>query len=64
MAYLTQYSSSVPLIKYNIDQSLMSIGQDIDMDICVPEDGIEENHAMIEAIKFSETPGSLRSGSA
>ena len=55
MAYLTQYSSSVPLIKYHIDQTLMTIGQDIDMDICVPEDGIAENHAMIEAVKSSET---------
>lgn len=55
MAYLTQYSSSVPLIKYHIDQVLMTIGQNIDMDICVPEDGIAENHAMLEAIKSAET---------
>lgn len=55
MAYLTQYSNSVPLIKYHIDQALMSIGQDIDMDICVPEDGVAENHAMIEAVKSAES---------
>lgn len=51
MAYLTQYSNSVPVIKYHIDQTLMTIGQDIDMDICVPEEGIAENHAAVEAIK-------------
>lgn len=55
MAYLTQYSSTVPVIKYHIDQVLMTIGQDIDMDICVPEDGIAEHHAMLEAIKSAET---------
>lgn len=55
MAYLTQYSSSVPVIKFNIDQTLMCIGQNIDMDICVPEDGLAENHAAVEAIKHSES---------
>jgi len=55
MAYLTQYSNSVPVIKYHIEQSLMTIGQDIDMDICVPEDGIAENHAAVEAIKHAES---------
>ena len=55
MAYLTQYSGSVPIIKFNIDQSLMTIGQDINMDICVPEDGISDNHAAIEAIKHEES---------
>ena len=55
MAYLTQYSGSVPIIKFNIDQHLMTIGQDINMDICVPEDGISDNHAAIEAIKHEES---------
>lgn len=55
MAYLTQYSGSVPVIKFNIDQSVMTIGQDLDMDICVPEDGISENHAKIEAAKRNES---------
>ena len=55
MAYLTQYSSSVPVIKFNIDQSVMTIGQNFDMDICVPEDGISENHATIEATKQAES---------
>ena len=55
MAYLTQYSSSVPVIKYHIEQTLMSIGQSFDMDICVPEDGIADNHAELEAIKNSES---------
>ena len=55
MAYLTQYSSSVPVIKFNIDQSLMTIGQDIEMDICVPEDGISESHATIEVIKEAQS---------
>ncbi len=55
MAYLTQYSNSVPVIKYHIEQTLMTIGQDIDMDICVPEDGIAENHAAIEAIKYADS---------
>ena len=54
MAYLTQYSSSVPVIKFLIDQSVMTIGQDFDMDICIPEDSIAENHAFVEAIKSSE----------
>ncbi|MDH5369979.1 MAG: FHA domain-containing protein [Gammaproteobacteria bacterium] len=51
MAYLTQFSSSVPVIKFHIDQSVMTIGQDFDMDICVPEDGIADNHATIEVVK-------------
>ena len=55
MAYLTQYSNSVPVIKYHIEQTLMTIGQDIDMDICVPEDGIAENHATVEAIKYADS---------
>lgn len=55
MAYLTQYSNSVPVIKYHIDQLEMTIGQNIEMDICVPEDGIAENHAAVEAIKNSES---------
>ena len=55
VAYLTQFSSSVPVIKYHIDQTYMSIGQDIDMDICVPEDGVANNHAAVEAIKSAET---------
>jgi len=55
VAFLTQYSNSVPVIKYHIEQTLMTIGQDIDMDICVPEDGIAENHAAVEAIKHAES---------
>ncbi len=55
MAFLTQYSNSVPVIKYHIEQTLMTIGQDINMDICVPEDGIAENHAAVEAIKYAES---------
>jgi len=55
MAYLTQYSNSVPVIKYHIDQTLMTIGQDIDMDICVPEEGIAEKHAAVVAIKSAES---------
>lgn len=55
MAFLTQYSNSVPVIKYHIEQTLMTIGQDIDMDICVPEDGIAEKHAAVEAIKHAES---------
>jgi len=51
VAYLTQFSSSVPVIKFHIDQSVMTIGQDFDMDICVPEDGIADNHATIEVVK-------------
>ena len=54
MAYLTQYSNSVPVIKYHIDQTLMTIGQDIEMDICVPEEGIAENHAAVEVIQSAE----------
>lgn len=48
MAYLTQFSGSVPVIKFPIDQTVMTIGQDIEMDICVPEDGIAANHALLE----------------
>lgn len=55
MAYLTQYSDNIPVIKYHIDQALMTIGQDLDMDICVPEEGIEENHAAVEVIKSAES---------
>lgn len=55
MAYLTQYSGSVPVIKFNIDQSFMTIGQNFDMDICVPEDGISDNHAAIEVVNNSES---------
>jgi len=55
VAYLTQYSNSVPVIKYLIDQVLMSIGQDIDMDICVPEEGVANNHAAVEAVKQAES---------
>ena len=55
MAYLTQYSGSAPVIKFNIDQTHMTIGQDFEMDICVPEDGVSDNHAAIEAIKHEES---------
>lgn len=55
MAYLTQFYNSVPLIKFVIDQNVMSIGQDLEMDICIPEDGIAENHASIEAIKQTDS---------
>ena len=55
MAYLTQYSSSVPVIKFNIDQFVMTIGQSLDMDICVPEDGVAESHATVEAIKEAQS---------
>lgn len=57
MAYLTQFSSNIPVIKFHIDQQLMTIGQDIDMDICVPEEGIADKHAIVEAI---EEAGSYR----
>ena len=55
MAYFTQYSNSVPVIKYHIEQIMMTIGQNFDMDICVPEEGIAENHAAVEAIKHAES---------
>lgn len=55
VAYLTQYSNSVPVIKYHIDQMIMTIGQDIEMDICVPEDGVANNHAAVEVIKQAES---------
>lgn len=57
MAYLTQFSSNIPVIKFVIDQQVMTIGQDIEMDICVPEEGIADNHAVVEAI---EEAGSYR----
>ena len=53
MAYLTQYSSNIPVIKFYIDQLVMTIGQDFEMDICVPEEGIAENHATVEAVEQS-----------
>lgn len=60
MAYLTQYSSNIPVIKFHIDQTLMTIGQDLDMDICVPEDGIADSHATVEAIEQSGKSGMYR----
>lgn len=53
MAYLTQYSSNIPVIKFHIDQEVMTIGQDFEMDICVPEEGIADNHATVEAVEQS-----------
>lgn len=55
LAYLTQFSNSVPVIKFPIDQSLMTIGQDFDMDICVPEEGIADKHAEIEVIQQAQS---------
>lgn len=55
MAYLTQYSSSVPVIKFPIEQAQMSIGQDIDMDICVPEDSLADNHACLKVVQELDT---------
>lgn len=55
MAHLTQYSNNVPIIQFNIDQLFMTIGQDFEMDICIPEDGVAANHASIEALKKSES---------
>ena len=55
MAHLTQYSNSVPVIKFNLDQSFMTIGQDFEMDICIPEDGVAANHATVEAFKKTES---------
>lgn len=51
MAHLTQYSNSVPVIKFNIEQTVMTIGQNFEMDICVPEDSMADNHAKVQAIK-------------
>lgn len=51
MAYITQYSNSVPVIRFNIEQVKTCIGQDIEMDICVPEEGVAQCHAGIRAIK-------------
>ena len=51
MAYLTQYSTSVPVIKFPIEQAQMTIGQHIDMDICVPEDSIADRHACLKAVQ-------------
>ena len=53
MAYLTQYSSNIPVIKFHIDQTLMTIGQNFDMDICVPEEGLADNHATVVAVEQS-----------
>ena len=55
MAYLTQYSNSVPVIKYHIEQSLMTIGQNIEMDICVPEEGMAEDQAVVESVKHEQS---------
>lgn len=33
----------------------MTIGQKIEMDICIPEEGIADNHATVEAIKQPES---------
>ena len=55
MAYLTQFSNSVPVIKFHIDQAVMTIGQDFAMDICIPEEGVADNHATVETIKKSES---------
>lgn len=55
MAYLTQYSNSVPVIKYHIDQLIMTMGQNFDMDICIPEDGVADNHAELEVVKSMDT---------
>ncbi len=57
MAYITQYSNSVPVIRFNIEQVSMCIGRDIEMDICVPEDGVAARHACIQAEK---QPGGYR----
>ncbi|MFK5914893.1 MAG: FHA domain-containing protein [Woeseiaceae bacterium] len=53
MAYITQFSNSAPVIKIHIDQLVMTIGQDYEMDICIPEDSILDNHACIESIEES-----------
>ena len=53
MAYLTQFSSNIPVIKFLIDQRVMTIGQDFNTDICIPEDSIADNHATVEAIEQS-----------
>jgi hypothetical protein len=55
VAHLTQYSNNVPIIQFNIDQLFMTIGQDFEMDICIPEDGVASNHASIEVLKKSES---------
>lgn len=55
MAYLTQYSDSIPVVKFPIDQEVMTIGQHIEMDICIPEEGMAESHAALQAVSCSES---------
>jgi len=55
VAHLTQYSNNVPIIQFNIDQSFMTIGQDFEMDMCIPEDGVAAKHATIKALKAIES---------
>lgn len=54
MAYITQYSNSVPVVKFPLDQYVLSIGQAIEADICVPEEGIADKHAQLEITQQTE----------
>ena len=54
MAYITQYSNSVPVVKFPLDQYVLSIGQAIEADICVPEDSIADKHAQLEITQQTE----------
>lgn len=51
MAYIVQYANGVPAVKHEISQLSMSIGEGMENDVCLPEDGVSALHAVLVAVQ-------------
>lgn len=54
MAILVQYANGAPGIKFPIDKPVLTIGRSLKNDICIPDEFVSKEHAVIE-VKASES---------
>jgi pSer/pThr/pTyr-binding forkhead associated (FHA) protein len=58
MAMIVQLQEGVVIKKFEIENPILRIGRDPDSDICIDDDVISTEHAVIEVKKSSEPKGS------
>ena len=51
MAFLIQYANGVPGFKHELDKTVLTLGEEIDCDLSIPEEGVAAHHAIIELKK-------------
>lgn len=54
MPSLTQYKAGVPGVKIALEKSLFRIGRGSDNDLCIEDDLISREHAIIELVQSAE----------